>query len=642
MKAIAKVLIPLVIVCNSVYVNAQLTQRNLFKPFTVEYIRGALVAPGQWHPFPTSAKEWHRLLPDSIINQYIANGEKTLQQEFPDLSAVSFLQFSRDKTRSQYEIIHSARRLQLFNLVMAESMEGKGRFNDKIANAVWAICEESFWGIPAHIQGLPDVEHPYVDLFAAETASLLAWTYYFLSDNLDRVSRQLKPRIVTEVNRRIFNPMLTATWWWIGNDDPNKRLNNWSPWIMSNYITAALILEADKTKQAEAIKRGLNTIDHYLNGLGDDGAINEGPIYWFASVGCVFDALSLLHSATAGKIDIYHEPFLKRTAAYIYEMHIADKYFVNTGDASVKMDVDGITLYRVGKAINDSILMSFGSDMEKNVSSISNNPIDRMFSRRFFNLTEMSSCSKFEGKYSTAKDAWMPDIQMMCSRSDNGIFVASHGGHNAESHNHNDVGDFIVYVNGKPVLLDAGRGTYTGRTFSDERYMLWFNTSRYHNLPEINNTQQKDGEQYAAKSVKYISNNKYSSLSMDLSGAYPPDAGIETWKRTVALYKKGSVEVSDNYFLKTPAPVSQHLMTTCDADISHPGVIVFTLPDQTKVLLTYDAATWSIEKQPVQLTQPEDDDIRKSWEGQTIMRITLNAKRPLTKGTSILKIQKEN
>lgn len=623
-------------------VKAQLVQRNLFKLLTEARIRQSLAAPGSWHPFPRSTGEWRRLLPDSNIRQYIAYGEQTLSEEFPNLSAVSFLQFSRTKNRSQFEALYSARRYQLFSLVMAETMEGKGRFNDKIADAVWAICEESFWGLPAHVAGggLADVDRPYVDLFAAETAALLAWTSYFVGDNLNQVSPQLKPRIVSEVNRRMFTPMLTASWWWVGNGDPRQRLNNWSPWIMSNYITAALLLETDETKRAAAIKRGLNTIDQYLNGLGPDGAINEGPIYWFPSVGCVFDVLSLLHSASSGTIDLYHEPFFRQAASFIYRMHIADRYFVNIGDATVQMDADGLALYRFGRAVQDSSLMAFGSQVARSVFSRSHQPIDRLFSRRFFNLVALDSCLHFKRPYVGSKEVWMDGIQMMCARSDNGFFVAAHGGHNAESHNHNDVGDFVVYVDGQPLLLDAGRGTYSGRTFSDERYTLWFNTSGYHNLPEINGVQQKEGEQFAARAVQYTNNDQVSSLSMDLAGAYPAAAGVEMWKRTVALHKKGWAEIKDDYLLKTPAPVSQHLMTVCNADISHPGTILFTMPDGAKVRLLYDAKAWNIEKQAVVLKEPEDEDIRKAWEGQTIMRITLHAKKPVRKGSVSYRIQK--
>lgn len=61
--------------------------------------------------------------------------------------------------------------------------------------------------------------------------------------------------------------------------------------------------------------------------------------------------------------------------------------------------------------------------------------------------------------------SWLPDIELMTAREQeggkDGFFIAAKGGHNAESHNHNDVGGYIVYNDASPVLIDAGSGTYT-------------------------------------------------------------------------------------------------------------------------------------------------------------------------------------
>ena len=35
-----------------------------------------------------------------------------------------------------------------------------------------------------------------------------------------------------------------------------------------------------------------------------------------------------------------------------------------------------------------------------------------------------------------------------------GFYVAAMGGHNAENHNHNDVGSFMVYADAEPLLID--------------------------------------------------------------------------------------------------------------------------------------------------------------------------------------------
>ena len=51
--------------------------------------------------------------------------------------------------------------------------------------------------------------------------------------------------------------------------------------------------------------------------------------------------------------------------------------------------------------------------------------------------------------------------------SERGFYVAAKGGHNAESHNHNDVGSFIVYADGYPALIDVGVEAYTAKITAD-------------------------------------------------------------------------------------------------------------------------------------------------------------------------------
>lgn len=108
-----------------------------------------------------------------------------------------------------FEKISFSRRDALSKLVVGELIENKGRFMDDIVDGIWSICEESFWGVPAHLGyqkgiGLPDVNDPVVDLFAAETSSLLAWVSYLMGDKLDKVNPLIKERIYVEIDRRIF------------------------------------------------------------------------------------------------------------------------------------------------------------------------------------------------------------------------------------------------------------------------------------------------------------------------------------------------------------------------------------------------------------------------------------------------------
>ena len=101
----------------------------------------------------------------------------------------------------------------------------------------------------------------------------------------------------------------------------------------------------------------------------------------------------------------------------------------------------------------------------------------------------------------------MPGIQVMAARveegSAQGLYLAAQGGHNAESHNHNDVGNFLIYADGQPAIIDVGVETYSAKTFSSKRYEIWTMQSAYHNLPTIDGVMQSAGRQFAASAVEY-------------------------------------------------------------------------------------------------------------------------------------------
>ena len=190
----------------------------LHQKYPSEKVAELLIPREAWHPFPTvPEREPWEALPESVRDGYVADGEEAQGREWPVLLAERYLDFARDGNRSRYEGVYFARRGMLGSLVIAECMEGKGRFLDAIANGIWLICEESSWCVPAHINaqkvgsGLPDTTEPIVDLFAAETSALLSWTDYLLGDKLDSVSPLIRPRVLREIKARILNPCWSVT-----------------------------------------------------------------------------------------------------------------------------------------------------------------------------------------------------------------------------------------------------------------------------------------------------------------------------------------------------------------------------------------------------------------------------------------------
>src|SRR5258706_10976518 len=346
----------LVILFLPVFALAQVTPRNLLqKNCPTERLQQVLVSQAAFRPFPQTPDEWKKILPDSILQQFVRNGEEALKGNFPTVPASVTLDFVRNGNRTRYENITFGKRNRLWNLVLAESIEKKGRFTDAILDGIWSISEESFWGASAHLfiqkkgTGLPDVEDPVVDLFAAETAANLALADYFIGSELDSISPLIRRRIYYEINRRVFIPLQSAKYGWMGRGDSNAKLNNWAPWIMSNYLTAVLLLEKDPSKRIQYVSKVLQLTDQYINGIGEDGGCEEGPHYWTFGAGCVLDILNLLSSASNNHITIYNEKIIRNMGAYIYRTHISGNYFVSVADSHPEEYPEAVMVWRFGQ-----------------------------------------------------------------------------------------------------------------------------------------------------------------------------------------------------------------------------------------------------------------------------------------------------
>ncbi len=234
------------------------------------------------------------------------------------------------------------------------------------------------------------------------------------------------------------------------------------------------------------------------------------------------------------------------------------------------------------------------------------------------------------------QDVWLPQSEMMAAReaanSAQGFYIAAQGGHNEQSHNHNDVGNYMLYADGEPVLIDAGVEAYTAKTFSPERYDIWTMQSAYHNLPTINGFMQSSGKQYAARNVRFRAVRDSVIFSLDIAGAYPAAAKIRTWNRTLTLdRRKGMVEISEAYRLDTAASdIVLNLMTPCTVVASEAGTLILRVnaaqPQHQAfdVALHYDGTAMIPQIETITL---QDNRMRRVW-GDALHRIVLRLKNP--------------
>ncbi|MFT5368888.1 MAG: hypothetical protein ACI8V2_003861 [Candidatus Latescibacterota bacterium] len=606
-------------------------------------LENILIPQSQWQPYPTiQDRDAWASLPDAVKNAHIKAGEEALGYTWPSLPASLFLQFARNGNRSNYQDVRTARRNTLQNLIIAECLENKGRFLDDIANGIWTTCEETYWGVPAHLYmqekgpGLPDIHDVTVDLFAAETLSLLTWATYLLGDTLDTVSDLIRPRILDEAQRRIITPCLERDdFWWMGiHNHPvlkEPRVNNWTPWICSNWLTGVLVLEKDPLRRIEAVDKILRCLDAFIDSYHSDGGCDEGPGYWGRAAASLFDNLELLQSATNGTIDVYTQSLIRNMGQFIYRAQIADDYFVNFADASAIVSPSASLTYRYGKAIGDPDMAAFGAwaAQKSNLGQSTLGDSLGRFLPAAFTLNDLLST---EPKIPLPRDVWLDGIQFFAARdtagTGDGFYVAAKGGHNSESHNHNDVGNVIVYIDGKPVLVDAGVETYTAKTFSPKRYDIWTMQSAYHTVPTINGIQQLPGREFEASRVSYTLGEEQVDFFLDLVKAYPTEAGIKNWDRTISLIRGEEVTITDQFDLQAVMDeMSMHMITPCDVEIQN-GTLALKETTFGKDRLTgtatvhYNTELFDVSVEKIPIT---DSRMNGVW-GDHLNRITFTEK----------------
>jgi hypothetical protein len=599
-----------------------------------------LVPQQEWQPFPKlmDREGWSKA-DQAMMAGYLEKANTLLDYEWPSIPATKSLLIERTGDRDEFQLISFKKREVLGTLLLAEIYENEGRFIDPIINGIWSICEESFWGVPAHLpktkeySGLMDVSSPFVDLFAAETATYLAWVDYFLGEKLDEVSPQIRKRIYFETQNRIFEPLMNRHHGWMSTNENGRPPNNWNPWICSNWINTALLLEKDESKRTDLVFKALEVLDEFLNPYPEDGGCDEGPSYWGAAAASLYDNISLLNLASNdGFRYVLEDEKVKNMGKFIYRAQISDVYFLNFADADPQPKMSANMIYRYGKDIQDPAMMAFGAYYREPGEG----QIGRFhYFRNLFEVFIQDEYQNAEQALPLPQDVWLPDIQVMVARdhegSTEGFFLAAKGGHNDESHNHNDIGNYVVYYDGLPLLIDVGRGTYTRKTFSDQRYDIWYNRSDYHNIPTVNGQTQQPGPQYKASKVSYDQKNNSSKMTLDIAQAYPEEAGINSWNRTLRLNRGKNVVITDELDLDAASDITQHLMTIYPSEVIEPGQLLIHFKDKEDkskdFVVQYDAKKMEVEVEKVKLEAPEDKGIIQKW-GDTIYRMNFKLVSP--------------
>lgn len=613
------------------------TERNLLrKQADINRLKEVLVTDRQWVNYPTYSErqQWDDFL-GQLKDKYIRRGEKLLHYQWQVVKATDYLAFERTGDRKVMEDPFDANNRAIADLLMAELAEGKGRFMDQLINGVFHSCEMTSWALSAHLivqpshRSLPVYDYPVIDLTSGDLGGLMAWVHYFMHEAFDKVNPEISRRLRHELKTRILDPyMENDSFWWMGRNYNGRMLNNWNPWCNSNVLMCFMLLENNRDTLAKAVMLTMESVDKFLNYIKADGACEEGPSYWGHATGKTLDYLELLSEVTGGKVTLFQEPMIRNMGEYICRSYVGNGWVVNFADASARGDGDSYLIYRFGKAVDSNELKGFAALMRKS-SSLPQNGRDIF--RTLSSIAIEKELQQTEAKHERRPFTWYPETEFCYLSTGEGLFLAAKGGYNDESHNHNDAGTCSVWMDRTPILIDAGVGTYTRRTFSNERYSIWTMQSNYHNLPMINGMPEKYGKKYKATHVTAAKNR----FSANIATAYPEEAKVKTWVRSYTV-KGRQARISDAFELEEAfAPNRVNFMTWGEIDAAEKGKVYIRV-NGVKAVLQYDAARFELTVEPKELTDPH---LSKVW-GDKIYRLSFKARQQSVKGNYLFTIKR--
>ncbi|ABC94205.1 hypothetical conserved protein (plasmid) [Rhizobium etli CFN 42] len=503
-------------------------------------------------------------VPQAVRDVVVRDAEATLARTWPLITAADYREYTATGNRSRFEVLYFTRRRMLNDLVLGELVEGSGRFLPGIVDGIFLIAEESGWQLPAHNAygrggprlPLPDSSQPVVDLFAAETAALLATIVALLGDALDGISPEIAARVKREIEVRILTPYLGRHFWWMGDGD--ERMNNWTAWITQNVLLTTFSLKTDQPTRRAVTEKALGSLDAFLKDYAEDGACEEGVVYYRHAALCLHGALTVLDSVAPGLFDkVWRQSKIRNMAEYIANMHVADRYYFNFADSSAVVEPCSAREYLFGKAVGSEMLSAFAA-ADRAAAESPHLPEEWNLWYRVQELLEGSAIPRVKPDPAPKRDIFYPGIGLFVAR-DEQFSLAVKGGSNGEGHNHNDVGSVTLYKNGRPFLIDVGVETYAAKTFSPRRYEIWTMQSAYHNLPTFSGVMQVAGEAFGARNVEVEFAEECARITLEISGAYPEEAQLRSYRRTVSLLRGRHVEIVDTHDGDRPAVLA--LMT---------------------------------------------------------------------------------
>ena len=416
-------------------------------------------SPEEWAATPAAAQmlPWAR--------------ESTSVTAIPETTYTLYRRYKVAGERPPYEGPYFEKRKLLTQEVIAAWLDHSDARMGRINDLLWSICEETTWVVPAHERN----GMLFIDLFASETGCDLAQALMLLGD---RLPEEIRTRVRDEIKRRIMDPYLEhgAEFSW------GAGRNNWTGVCAGSIGQTFLLMEEDPARLSTALATVLEQLDRFIaNAFTEDGASLEGIGYWNYGLSHYVSFAEMLRERTNGAIDPLGQEKMKAIAQYPGTVYLGNGLYASFADAHENSEVEPYLAARIAQRTGATELLG-----------LVGGPTDWRLNTLLRNLTWWDGEKAAEPPL---RDAFMPKSGIAKLVSGRAV-LAIKAGHNDEPHNHNDIGSFVLCLDGVAYLCDPGGGLYNADYFSKKRYENVFANSYGHSVPRIGGKLQQTGKQF--------------------------------------------------------------------------------------------------------------------------------------------------
>ncbi len=500
-------------------------------------------SPAFWEKVRTD--DAYAPLRDCIRQDYDA-----LAGDIPACKYSEFIVYAQTGSRTEYQTSYFKRRRAMNTAaILSLIYPDEPAYLDRLCDVLWAILDEYVWVLPAHMPSFTDVVVEHLDLFACETGFALSEIDYLLGNRLPAL---IRARIRTEVERRIINAYLNHTFGW------EKSPYNWSAVCMGSVFAAFAYLHPEKIPALRP--RFEETMRIFLSGFSDDGICLEGVGYWAYGFGFFTMFADLAFDFTGGEWNYFADPKVRDVASFLQKTFIDGRTTVSFSDAGGRGGYPlGIVHYLKSKYPDDVIVPPYSFSHWQDSCGRWGGAVRSIV---WFDPAYVTD----EGARVCRED-YSPSAGWLTKVTPTYGFAAK-GGTNAEPHNHNDLGSFIVAAGGMQILTDPGAGTYSKSYFSAKRYENLFASSRGHSVPIVNGQYQLAGGDKCAESSY-----EDGVFTAEFSKGY----GIPELRRLTRTFTftDDSITLADSFdYDGTPESLTERFVATVEPVVADEGLRV--------------------------------------------------------------------